>query len=73
MTEFEAQVLADLAVLKTQMKEIVGNGQPGRLCHLETRMMEHEKTVQRFKGIAAAFGSLLTVAHLAIDVLVGRH
>jgi hypothetical protein len=72
MTDFEAQVLADLCVLKTQMKEIVGNGQPGRLCHLETRMLEHEKTVQRFKGMAAAFGSLLTVAHLAIDVLVGR-
>jgi hypothetical protein len=72
MTDFEAQVLADLCVLKTQMKEIVGNGQPGRLCHLETRMLEHEKTVQRFKGMAAAFGGLLTVAHLAIDVLVGR-
>ena len=72
MTDFEAQVLADLSVLKTQMKEIVGNGQPGRLCHLETRMLEHEKTVQRFKGMAAAFGSLLTVAHLAIDWMVGH-
>ena len=31
MTEFEAQVLADLSVLKSQMKEVVGNGQPGRI------------------------------------------
>ena len=28
MTDFEAQVLADLSVLKNQMKGLVGNGQP---------------------------------------------
>jgi hypothetical protein len=70
MTDFEAQVLADLAVLKSQMKEIVGNGQPGRLAQLESRLLDHEKTVQRMKGIAAAFGALLTVAHAAIDLLL---
>jgi len=68
MTEFEAQVLADLSVLKSQMKEVCGNGQPGRLTQLEGRMLDHERTVQRFKGIAAAFGGLLTFAHLAIDL-----
>jgi hypothetical protein len=73
MSDFEAQVLADLAVLKTQMKEIVGNGQPGRLAQLESRLLDHEKTVQRMKGIAAAFGALLTVAHTAIDLLLPRH
>jgi len=73
MTEFEGQVLADLAVLKSQMQEVLGIGQPGRLTQIETRMREHERTVQRMKGIAAAFGSLLTVAHLAVDFLVGRH
>jgi hypothetical protein len=72
MTEFEGQVLADLSVLKSQMKEIVGNGQPGRLAHLEDRLLDHEKTVQRLKGMAAVFGGLLTFAHLAIDVLAGR-
>jgi hypothetical protein len=72
MSDFEAQVLADLAVLKSQMKEIVGNGQPGRLSQLETRMLGHEKSVQRLKGMAAAFGALLTVAHAAIDVLLPR-
>jgi hypothetical protein len=72
MPDFEAQVLADLAVLKTQMKEVVGNGQPGRLAQLESRLLEHEKTVQRLKGIAAAFGAFLTVAHAAIDLLLAR-
>ena len=73
MTEFEGQVLADLAVLKSQMQEVLGIGQPGRLTEIEIRMREHERSVQRMKGIAAAFGSLLTVAHLAVDFLVGRH
>jgi hypothetical protein len=72
MTEFEGQVLADLSVLKSQMKEIVGNGQPGRLTQLEGRVSDHERTMQRMKGIAAAFGGLLTFAHVAIDLLVGR-
>jgi hypothetical protein len=72
MTEFEGQVLADLSVLKSQMKEILGNGQPGRLAQLETRIFDHERTMQRMKGIAAAFGGLLTFAHVAIDWFVGR-
>ena len=72
MPDFEARVLADLAVLKTQMKEVVGNGQPGRLAQLESRLLDHEKTVQRLKGIAAAFGAFLTVAHAAIDLLLAR-
>jgi hypothetical protein len=72
MTEFEGQVLADLSVLKSQMKEILGNGQPGRLAQLESRIFDHERTMQRMKGIAAAFGGFLTIAHVAIDFLVGR-
>jgi hypothetical protein len=72
MTDFEGQVLADLSVLKSQMKEVVGNGQPGRLAQLEGRILEHEKSVQRLKGIAAVFGGLLTCAHVAIDFFVGR-
>jgi hypothetical protein len=72
MTDFEAQVLADLCVLKTQMKEIVGNGQPGRLSQVESRLCDHERSLQRMKGIAAAFGGLLTFAHVAIALLVGR-
>jgi hypothetical protein len=72
MTDFEGQVLADLSVLKSQMRAVLGIGQPGRLTQLEARMQDHERTVQRMKGMAGAFGGLLTVAHFAIDVLVGR-
>jgi len=72
MTDFEAQVLSDLNVLKSQMKELMGIGQPGRLAQLEGRMHEHEKIVQRLKGMAAAFGALLTIAHLAIDLFLAR-
>lgn len=72
MSDFEAQVLADLAVLKSQMKEVVGNGQPGRLAQLESRVLDHEKSVQRLKGVAAAFGALLTVAHAALDIFLPR-
>jgi hypothetical protein len=72
MTNFEAEVLADLSVLKSQMEHLMGIGQPGRVTQLESRMHEHEKTVQRMKGVMGAFGGLLTVIHVAIDVLVGR-
>jgi len=72
MTEFEAAVLSDLNVLKSQMKELVGNGQPGRLARLEGRISSHERTVQRLKGAAGALGAVLTFAHFAIDVLIRR-
>ena len=73
MSDFEAQVLADLCVLKSvQMKEVVGNGQPGRLAVLEGRILDHERSVQRLKGFAAAFGGLLTFAHVAIDFVLAR-
>lgn len=72
MTDFEGRVLSDLNVLKSQMREIIGIGQPGRLAQLEGRMQDHEKSVQRLKGMAAAFGTLITVAHFAIDFLTGR-
>jgi hypothetical protein len=72
MTDFEGQVLADLNVLKSQMRELLGNGQPGRISQLEGRMHEHEKIVQRLKGMAAAFGALLTIAHLAIDLFLAK-
>jgi hypothetical protein len=73
MTDFEGQVLADLSVLKSQMKQVMGIGQIGRLGQLEDRMQDHEKAVQRMKGVMGAFGGLLTVVHVAIDILVGRH
>jgi hypothetical protein len=69
MTEFEGQVLGDLRVLKSQMDNLLGVGQPGRLCQLEERVERHEHSVQRVKGVTATVGALVTLAHLAIDYL----
>ncbi len=69
MTEFEGQVLADLSVLKSQMKQLMGIGQPGRLTLLEERVEQHERSVQRLKGFAGAVGGVLTVFHLALDYM----
>ena len=67
MTEFEGQVLADLSVLKNQMNQLFGVGQPGRLTQIEERVERHERSVQRMKGLVGAAGGLLTVFHVAID------
>jgi hypothetical protein len=67
MTEFEGQVLADLSVLKSQMGQLMGLGQPGRLNQLEERVERHERSVQRMKGVMSAVGGLLTMLHVAID------
>jgi hypothetical protein len=72
MTDFESTVLQELSVLKMQMEQLMGNGQPGRLFQLEQRVDSHEQSVQRLKGLAAAFGGLLTIVHLAIAWLSGR-
>jgi hypothetical protein len=69
MTEFEGEVLAELSVLKAQMQQLLGVGQPGRLTSLEERLERQEQAIQRLKGIAAAFGVLLTVAHLALNLM----
>ncbi len=66
MTDFEGQVLADLHVLKCQMEQIMGIGQPGRLHSLERRLSANEQGVQRVKGFVAAFGVVLTLVHLAL-------
>jgi len=73
MTEFEGQVLADLSVLKSQMEQVMGIGQPGRLGAIEDRVMRHDQTLQRIRGSAAAFGGFLTLLHLAIDYIVTKH
>ncbi|HEY5213064.1 MAG TPA: hypothetical protein VIJ38_08590 [Acidobacteriaceae bacterium] len=66
MTNFEGKVLQELSVLKAQMQQLMGIGQPGRLHQLEARVESHERSVQRLKGIAAALGALWTVVHIAI-------
>ena len=72
MTEFESKALADLSVLKSQMQQLMGIGQPGRLNQLEERVARHEQTVQRMRGLVAAFGGVMTVLHLGISYFTGR-
>ena len=67
MNEFEAQVLSDLCVLKTQMTGLMGDGNGGRVADLEHRMEQHEQNWQRAKGFLAAFSILLTVAEAAVQ------
>ncbi len=67
MTEFEGQVLADLSVLKSQMQQVMGIGQPGRLAQLEGRVEQHERSMQRMKGLFSAVGGLVTIVQVAVD------
>ena len=69
MTDFEATVLGELSALKAQMHALIGVGQPGRLNHLEERVALHERTVQRMKGVGAAFSVVVTIFHIAFDLL----
>ena len=73
MTDFEQQVIEDLTTLKTQMQQLMGIGQPGRIHQLEARVDSHERSVQRLRGTAAAFGSLLTMLHAAIAFFGSKH
>ncbi|MFZ3212206.1 MAG: hypothetical protein WA188_11900 [Terriglobales bacterium] len=69
MNEFERTVLSDLAQLKTDMRWLIGNGNPGRFQELESRVEQHEVVIQRGFGIGAALGVLLTLLHIGIDYL----
>ena len=73
MTDFEAQVLADLSVLKTQMADLLGAGHNGRVAQMESRLLDHERAVQRLKGMTAAFAAMLTLANAAADVILRHH
>lgn len=67
MNEFEAQVLSDLNVLKTQMNGLMGDGNGGRIADLERRMDHHEQNWQRAKGFLAAFSVVLAVVEVAVE------
>ncbi len=67
MNEFEAQVLSDLSVLKSQMSGLMGDGSGGRLAELERRMDRHEQHWQRAKGFIAAMSVVLAVIEVAAE------
>ena len=70
---FEEQVLSDLAALKSEMKALLGNGQPGRLRQLELRVDKHEAVVQRLTGIWTLVAVAVTLLHLGMDYLRVKH
>ena len=72
MNEFEAQVLSDLSVLKTQMTNLTGDGNGGRLADLERRMERHEQNWQRAKGFLAAVSVIFAVVEVAVTAIF-RH
>ena len=67
MTDYDALDRADMSGLKSQMRQVMGIGEPGRLNQLEERVAQHERGMQRMKGVAGTAGGLLTIAHLAMD------
>ena len=69
MTDFEAQVLADLSVLKNQMGTLLGDGNSGRIAAIESRVGQHEQSLQRAKGFGVAAGGLFTLIQFAIELL----
>ena len=67
MNEFEAQVLSDLSVLKTQMANLTSDGNRGRIADLERRMERHEQSWQRAKGFLAAASVVFAVIEVAVE------
>jgi hypothetical protein len=72
MNEFEAQVLSDLSVLKTQMGGLVGDGNSGRVGELERRIEGHERNLQRAKGFMAAASVVMAVIEVAVEAVRRR-
>jgi hypothetical protein len=72
INEFEAQVLSDLSVLKTQITNLMGDGNGGRIAHLEQRMDRHEQNWQRAKGFLAAVSVLFAVIEVAVQAWFRR-
>jgi hypothetical protein len=73
MTDFESQILQDMSTLKTQMAQLLGVGQPGRLHQLEQRVEAHERSVQQLRGLAGAFGGALALLQTLVAYWSGRH
>jgi hypothetical protein len=72
MNEFEAQVLSDLSVLKTQMNGLMGDGNGGRIAELERRVEGHEQSWQRAKGFMAAASVVYAVIEVGIETWFRR-
>lgn len=69
MTEFEAQVLRDLSVLKNQMSTLLGDGNSGRIATIEGRVDQHERGFQRAKGFAMAISAIFVLIQCLVELL----
>lgn len=58
MAAFAAKISEDLGSLKTDMKALVGNGQPGRITKIESRISWAERVLYGGWGAAIAIGFL---------------
>jgi len=67
MNEFEAQVLSDLSVVKTQITNLMGDGNGGRIAELERRIERHEQNWQHAKGFLAAMSVIFAVIEVAFE------
>ena len=75
------QVSSDVASVSTNVdllrKELLGNGQPGRLSKVETKIELHQAQLDRttgfWKGVNWIKAIIVVVAAEAIRYLAGRH
>jgi hypothetical protein len=66
--EFQLKVIESLAALKTQLTEVVGNGQPGRLGIIETKVDQHAEDIAAAKGSVKTFGIIGGIVTLLLGV-----
>jgi len=53
---FENEVLERLARIETHLGSLIGNGQPGRISHLEKKVRRHDRLLWVATGGALAIG-----------------
>ena len=58
------------SVMQEDMKHLIGNGQPGRISVLESKVSDLEDKKNRVYGIISAIGVLWIVAEAALKVYV---
>jgi hypothetical protein len=72
MTDFGAQELSDLSMLKTQMNGLRGDGSGGRIADLEHRLERHEQNWRREMGFLAAVSVLFAVIEVGVEAWCHR-
>lgn len=69
----DEQVAIDIATIKATLesmnRELIGNGQPGRIGKLETRMALVEDFEAKAKGVIAFLAFVIT----AVGTFLGKH